>query len=50
MEYEIIYNEDTPLELNDYKIVYHNKLELVDLAGGGIKDQRLKEKRNMQDY
>lgn len=29
MEYEIIYNEDTPLEIDDYKIVYHNDFEIV---------------------
>lgn len=37
MEYEIIYDEDInqyPLELNDYKIVYHNDFEILDLAGG----------------
>lgn len=37
MEYEIIYDYDInqyPLELNDYKIVYHNDFEIVDIAGG----------------
>lgn len=37
MEYKIIYNEDInqyPLELNSYKIVYHNDFEIVDIAGG----------------
>lgn len=38
MNYEIIYDEDInqyPLELDGYKIVYHNNFEIVDLAGGG---------------
>lgn len=36
MEYEIIYDEDInqyPLELNDYKIVYYNDFEIIDLKG-----------------
>ena len=45
MEYEIIYDEDInqyPLELNDYKIVYHNVFEMVDLAGGGNPRPKIK--------
>ena len=36
MEYEIIYDEDInqyPLEIDDYKIVYHTDFEIVDIAG-----------------
>ena len=49
MEYEIIYDEDInqyPLELNDYKIVYHNDFEIVDaVGGGGNKDAKIKGKK-----
>lgn len=36
MNYEIIYDEDTnqyPLEIDDYKLVYHNDFEIIDLKG-----------------
>lgn len=37
MEYEIIYDEDInqyPIELNDYKIVYHNDFEIISATRG----------------
>ena len=45
MEYEIIYDEDInqyPLEIDDYKLVYHNDFEMVCLAGGGNPRPKIK--------
>ena len=48
MEYEIIYDEDInqyPLELNGYKMVYHNDFEILYLVGAHKPEAKINGKK-----